>query len=54
MKNERSFRQEARLAKQRMKNGFWKECKESLDKNLEKARDSNTKSHTHVPLNRNK
>ena len=38
MKNERSFRQEARLAKQRIKNGFWTQCKENLDKNLEKAR----------------
>ncbi len=34
----RSFREEARLAKARMKSGFWLECKEDMDKSLEQAR----------------
>ena len=35
---ERSFREEARRAKQRMKSGFWAECKEDMNERLEKAR----------------
>ena len=33
-----SLKEEARKAKLRMKNGFWTECKESMDEHLEKAR----------------
>ena len=35
---ERSLRSEARLAKSRIKNGFWLECKEDMLENLERAR----------------
>ena len=38
MKENRTFRQEARLAKQRMKSGFWLECKQDMSAKLEKAR----------------
>lgn len=34
-----SLRDEARLAKRRIKSGFWTECKEDMDANLEKARE---------------
>ena len=34
-----SFREEARKAKLRMKNGFWTECKESMDEHLQQARE---------------
>lgn len=34
----RSFREEARRAKSRMKSGFWSECKEDMSKSLEQAR----------------
>ncbi len=34
----RSFREEARRAKARMKSGFWVNCKEDMDKSLEQAR----------------
>ncbi len=34
-----TLREEARKAKMRMKNGFWSECKESMDEHLEKARE---------------
>lgn len=34
----RSFREEARRAKARIKSGFWLECKEDMDKSLQKAR----------------
>ncbi len=37
-KTERTLRDEARLAKRRMKNGFWTECREDMDAHLEKAR----------------
>lgn len=36
---ERTLREEARLAKQRMKSGFWAECKEDMHEHLEKARE---------------
>lgn len=36
--NERTFREEARLAKSRIKSGFWLKCKEDMDKRLELAR----------------
>lgn len=36
---ERSFRQEARLAKQRIKSGFWAECKETMDERKQTARE---------------
>ena len=35
-----SLKEEARKAKLRMKNGFWAECKESMDEHLEKAREN--------------
>lgn len=38
-KNVCSLRDEARLAKRRIKSGFWMECKEDIDANLEKARE---------------
>ncbi|MBE7068442.1 MAG: hypothetical protein E7381_03975 [Clostridiales bacterium] len=34
----RSFREEARRAKSRIKSGFWLDCKEDMDKSLEQAR----------------
>ena len=34
----RSFREEARRAKARIKSGFWLDCKEDMDKSLEQAR----------------
>ncbi|MBQ8290889.1 MAG: hypothetical protein IJX88_00055 [Clostridia bacterium] len=36
---ERTLKDEARLAKARIKSGFWKECKEDMDERLEKARE---------------
>ncbi len=36
---ERTFRQEARLAKQRIKSGFWTECKETMDERKQSARE---------------
>jgi hypothetical protein len=39
MKENRTFRQEARLAKQRIKSGFWLECKQDMSSRLEKARE---------------
>ncbi|MBQ3221608.1 MAG: hypothetical protein IJB34_06585 [Clostridia bacterium] len=35
---ERTLRAEARLAKVRLKNGFWSECKEDMQENLQRAR----------------
>ena len=37
---ENSLREEARRAKMRIKNGFWKECKDNLNAQLEKAREN--------------
>ena len=37
-KGSRSLRDEARLAKRRIKSGFWTECQEDMDEHLEKAR----------------
>jgi len=37
--NNRTLREEARLAKQRMKSGFWHACKEDLTEKKEKARE---------------
>ena len=37
-KGSRSLRDEARLAKNRIKSGFWTECQENMDEHLEKAR----------------
>ena len=37
-KGSRSLRDEARLAKSRIKSGFWTECQEDMDEHLEKAR----------------
>ncbi len=34
-----SLREEARKAKMRIKNGFWTECKESMDEHLAQARE---------------
>ena len=39
MKENRTFREEARLAKQRIKTGFWVECKEDIQAQLIKARE---------------
>lgn len=36
---ERTLREEARRAKQRMKSGFWSECKEDMTQHIEKARE---------------
>ena len=33
-----SLKEEARKAKLRMKNGFWKQCKENMDEHLQSAR----------------
>ena len=38
-KKARTLRDEARLAKRRIKSGFWAECKEDMDAHLEKARE---------------
>lgn len=38
-KKSRSLRDEARLAKRRIKSGFWTECKEDMDAQMEKARE---------------
>ncbi len=38
-KRTRTLRDEARLAKRRIKSGFWTECKEDMDEHLEKARE---------------
>ena len=38
-KGSRSLRDEARLAKSRIKSGFWTECQEDMDEHLEKARE---------------
>ena len=35
----RSLREEARLAKKRMKSGFWQDCQEDLTQKKEKARE---------------
>ena len=37
--SERTLREEARLAKARIKSGFWVECKESMNEHMEKARE---------------
>ena len=37
-KKSRSLRDEARLAKCRIKSGFWTECQENMDAQMEKAR----------------
>ena len=37
--NNRTLREEARLAKQRMKSGFWHACQEDLTEKKEKARE---------------
>lgn len=36
----RTFRQEARLAKQRIKSGFWADCKETLNERKTTAREN--------------
>lgn len=36
--NDRTLREEARRAKNRIKSGFWAECKADMDKQLERAR----------------
>ena len=36
--NEKSLKAEARRAKQRIKNGFWTECKEEYDQQIQLAR----------------
>ena len=38
LEQKRTFREEARLAKSRMKSGFWTRCKEDMDEQLELAR----------------
>ena len=38
-KGSRSLRDEARLAKNRIKSGFWTECQENMTEHLEKARE---------------
>lgn len=37
--NARTLREEARLAKKRIKNGFWEECQEEFSEQKEKARE---------------
>ena len=37
--NSRTLREEARLAKHRIKSGFWKECEEEFSEKKEKARE---------------
>ena len=39
MKENRTFREEARLAKQRIKSGFWAACEQDMSAQLEKARE---------------
>lgn len=39
-KTQRTLKDEARLAKSRLKSGFWATCREDLDEQLEKARQS--------------
>ena len=38
-KNQRTLREEARLAKSRIKSGFWAECQENMQEKKEKARE---------------
>lgn len=38
MLNDRTLKEEARRAKHRIKSGFWTECKEDMDEQMEKAR----------------
>lgn len=38
LEQKRTFREEARRAKSRMKSGFWTACKEDMDEQLELAR----------------
>ena len=38
-KKQRTLREEARLAKSRIKSGFWAECKENMEEKKEKARE---------------
>ncbi|MBR6703532.1 MAG: hypothetical protein IKL76_03115 [Clostridia bacterium] len=38
LEQKRTFREEARLAKSRIKSGFWTRCKEDMDEQLELAR----------------
>ena len=38
MSNDRTLKEEARRAKNRIKSGFWLECKEDIDEQMEKAR----------------
>ena len=38
-KGERTLREEARRAKDRVKSGFWAECKEGMDEQLKNARE---------------
>ena len=37
--SERTLREEARLAKSRIKSGFWSECRENMSEQMEKARE---------------
>ena len=37
--SERTLREEARLAKSRIKSGFWSECRENMSEQIEKARE---------------
>ena len=38
LEQKRTFREEARLSKSRIKSGFWTRCKEDMDEQLELAR----------------
>lgn len=38
MSKDRTLKEEARRAKSRIKSGFWQECKEDIDEQMEKAR----------------
>lgn len=38
MSKDRTLKEEARRAKSRIKSGFWQECKEDIDEQIEKAR----------------
>ena len=38
MSSDRTLKEEARRAKHRIKSGFWVECKEDIDEQMEKAR----------------
>ena len=42
-KNQRTLREEARLAKSRIKSGFWAECQEDMQEKKEKAKDKEKK-----------